>query len=272
MSSRLMESSIQTELHAYVWDEGEAPTEVSLSPDNGTYGRLDDKLRLDLYKALETKEYGKFQRIWPASVHMDAGELSILFRAFNDQYRGRIIVSGVDEAELEHMYTEQKAFCEQKVFTPAELYALKPMLNPHSGEPRVDYGSWHTLSVHLANEVDRYDLDSDAIEAAKRFETRTLVDHDYDGRRGWTLQTVWFDGKPVMVVNSSGRDGDEYHDRWITDGKTFAEMVSWLRTFLPESEDTGFVEASKPIPAMTEFYGHTIHDYYDVERQESRNR
>ena len=257
-----MESSIQSELHAYVWDEGETPTEVFLSPDNGTYGREDDKLRHDLYKALETKEYGKFQRIWPANVRMDAGELSILFRAFTDQYRGRIIVSGTDEADLAKTYDAYRIACQRKVFTPTELYALKPV--------RVDYASWHTLNVHLRNEIDSYDLADGAIEESKRFETRTLVDHDYDGRRGWTLQTVWFDGKPVMVVNSSGRDGDEYHDRWITDGKTFAEMVSWLRTFQPETADTGFVEASKPIPEMTEFYGHTIHEYYDTETQESR--
>ena len=267
-----MESSIQSELHAYVWNEGETPTEVFLSEDNGTYGREDDKLRHDLYKALETKEYGKFQRIWPANVHMDAGELSILFRAFTDQYRGRIIVSGVDEAELAKMYAEQKAFCAQKVFTPAELYALKPALNPHSGEPRVDYGSWHTLSVHIP-EVDYYNLDTDAIEATKRFETRTLVDHDYDGRRGWTLQTVWYDGKPVMVVNSSGRDGDEYHDRWITDNQAFGDMIGFLRSYGKDDQPpTDFVKASDVIPAMTEFYNATIHDFYDVERQESRKR
>jgi len=71
--------------------------------------------------------------------------------------------------------------------------------------------------VHFSEDVNYLDLDLDEVEKTQRMETRTIVDHDYDGRRGWTLQTVWFDGKPVMVVNSSGRDGDEYHDRWITD-------------------------------------------------------
>jgi len=32
----------------------------------------------------------------------------------------------------------------------------------------------------------------------------------------------------------------------------------------------GFVKASDKIPEMTEFYGRTIHDYYDVERQEPK--
>jgi hypothetical protein len=255
-----MTSSIQVDLHAYAWNLGEQPVEVFANSEYD--GRDDDRLRHSLMDVLLTKEFGKFSRIYPGNVHVEASELSILYRAFTDQYRGRIIASGTDQAELDESFVQYKKYCEQKVFTPGELYALKPT--------RVDYGSYHTLSVHLTNEVDTYDLDSDAMEASKRFETRTIVDHDYDGRRGWTLQTVWFDGKPVMVVNNSGRDGDEYHDRWITDGEAFGKMVAWLRTFQPESEQTGFAEASQVIPAMTEFYNHTIHDYYDVEQEKTR--
>lgn len=257
-----MESSIQSEIHAYVWDEGEAPTEVFIAEDNGTYGREDDKLRHDLYKALETKEYGRFIRIWPANVHMDAGELELLFRGFTDQYRGRIIVSGTDTADLAKTYAEQKAFCEQKVFTPAELYALKPI--------RVDYDDYHVVSVHLP-EVSAYDIDLDKVGETKRFETRTLVYECPDGRRTWHLETVWFDSQPVMVVNSSGRDDDEYHERWITNGVAYWNLIAFLNSFREKDEEPGeFVKASDVIPAMTEFYNQTIHDFYDVERQESR--
>jgi hypothetical protein len=252
-----MTSSIKTELHLYVWNEGEMPIDVSIEDDGDEYA-----LQRQIGEQLDKYDFAKFQRIFPSNTHMDGDELTILYRAFTDPYRGRIAVSGLDEAELAQAYAEQKAFCEQKVFTPAELYALKPT--------NVTHDSYHTVSVHLP-EVDVYNIDLDAVGETKRFETRTLVDYDYDGRRGWTLQTVWYDGKPVMVVNSSGRDGEEYHDRWITDNQAFGDMIGFLRSYGKDDHPpSDFAKASDVIPAMTEFYGHTIHDYYDVESQESR--
>jgi hypothetical protein len=245
-------------IQAFVWNEGEKP--VELHTDEQDF----EPLQRELMVQLDTKDFGKITRIYSANDHIEGGELTVLYRAFTDEYRGRILVSGIDEAELNDSYQHFKTFCAQKVFSPAELYALKPV--------RVDYGSWHTVNVHLSNDVDYFDIDLDAVEATQRMETRSIVDHDSDGRRGWTLQTVWFDKKPVMVVNSSGRDGDEYHDRWITDGDIFGELVAFLRTFTPQTEKAGFVKASDKIPAMTEFYDASIHDFYDVEAQEPRKK
>jgi hypothetical protein len=263
-----MTSSIQTELHAYAWDEGEQPVEVFLPEGAAEVSRPqypgDNALERALMDTLETKEYGKFVRVYPVSTHVDGGELTLWYRAATDQHRGRWVVSGLDEAERDKAFKAHKEFCSQRVFSPAELYALKA--------PRVDYADWHTINVHLSDDVNYFDMDHDAAEATKRMETRTIVDRDFDGRRGWTLQTVWFDNKPVMVVNSSGRDGDEYHNRWITDPAQFAELVTFLRSFTPLTEETGYVKADAKIPAMTEFYNSTIHDFYDVERQEPKKR
>jgi len=252
-----MTSEIKTEVRAFVWDEGEEPIELHVD-------EMDfDHLAPELHRQLETKEYGKIVRSYPANDHVIGGELVLWYRAFDDPYRGRQIVAGAEEAERNEYYQLQKTLCAQKVFTPTELYALKPT--------RVDSADWHTISVHLPDELSYFEMDHDAAVAANRMETRTLVDHDYDGRRGWTLQTVWFDSEPVMVVNNSGRDGDEYHDRWITDLGAFGKMVAWLRTFAPP-DNLGYVEADAKIPGLTEFYNHTIHDYYDVERQELKKK
>lgn len=251
----------QVEVKAFVWNEGQNPEELSWEgPD------LFDRIQHDLTEKMETFEFGKlvkttFHPLFVPDESAVENEL-LLFRAFTDEFRGRQIVSGVDVEDLNTRFEECKRFCAQKVFTPAELYALKPI--------RVGM-SWHTVLVHFP-EIN-FDFDKDAsatIELAGRMETRTIVDHDYDGRRGWTLQTVWFDGKPVMVVNSSGRDGNEYHERWITDGEAFGHLVSWLQTFTLRKEITGYVKADAVLPAMTEFYGHTIHDYYDVKIQEQK--
>jgi hypothetical protein len=250
-------------VRAYVWNEHEEPQEIP-------WGKEDDLLSSMISQRLQTKEYGKIVRSWPADERhprrLPAGELELYYRAFTDPYRGRIIVSGADLADLDANYQQTRKYCAQKVFSPAELYALKPV--------DTDYGSWHTISTHFQEDNFSYfDVDTDAVAQTQRMETRTLVNHDYDGRRGWTLQTVWFDGKPVMVVTSSGRDGSEYTERWITDPEQFGKLLAFLKSFAPEPEGlSGFVKADTKIPAMTEFYGHTIHDYYDVEAQEPKKR
>lgn len=249
-----MTTKVKSTLTAFAWDAGENPAAVTGDDENLQYA---------LMERLGTKEYGRFTRSYPTTEHAQGGELTLLYRAFDDPFRGRQIVSGLDEQKLAESYDSRKRECSLRVFTPAELYALKPV--------SVDYASYSTVSVHLTDDFNYYwDIDLGKVADTKRMETRTLVDHDYDGRRGWTLQTVWFDSKPVMVVNSSGRDGDEYHERWITDGAAFHALVSFLKSFLPEGPSEGFVEASAKIPAMTEFYGHTIHDYYDVDAQEPK--
>jgi hypothetical protein len=238
-------------LQAFYWNEHEDPQEVREGIGPIT-------LEQALMGHLETKEYGRLVRTYPG------GELTLHYRAFTDEFRGRQIVGGVDLAEMDRLYQQRKRECSLRVFSPAELYALTAA--------KTDYGSWHTVSVHFRDDgLDYYGINLDAVEKTQRFETRTLVDHCSDGRRTWTLQTVWFDGKPVMVVNSSGRDGDEYHERWITDALHFGKLVTFLKSFMPEPEASAeFVEASAKIPAMTEFYNGTIHDFYDTEAQEPK--
>lgn len=177
-----MTSSVQTELHAYAWDSGEQPVEVFLPENAVEVSRPqypgDNALERELMKHLDTKEYGKFVRTYPGNAHIDGNELALWYRAGTDEFRGRWIVSGLDEAERDEAYEAHKTFCAQRVFSPAELYALKPT--------RVDFGSWHTINVHLSD-ADLHDLDTDEVEKTLRFETRTIVDFDYDGRRGWDL-------------------------------------------------------------------------------------
>jgi hypothetical protein len=123
--------------------------------------------------------------------------------------------------------------------------------------------------VHLRDEInDTYNFAWDRLGAEQpaRLELRILADECPDGRRTWTLCTAWFDGKPFMVANSSGRDGDEYYNRWVTDAGLLHSMVEYLRTFIPQ-QAAETVDPDKVIPDMTEFYNATLHDYYDVAKQ-----
>jgi len=232
----------------FAWDEGEERKLVSI-------GSEFEKERVQLRQALETKEFGLLR------VAEDPGT-KLLYRAFTDPHRGRQVVCGCSLADLDEEFGHIKTECALKVFTPNELYNLKPV--------RTDKGEdWFdgAVSLHLRNEVDTFDFDWKGFAAEKRVEVRTLADVCEDGWRTWTLQTVCFDGLPVMVVNSSGRDGDEYHNRYITAPHLFAELVVFARKFQSHPEAGDFVNAEATIPDMTEFYGSTLHDFYDVASQ-----
>ena len=242
----------KVELVAQAWDQGETPVEIPLVKEDF------NSIQLKVQELLETKEFGKVIRRYPAGKEMSAGEIVLWYRAFTDEFRGRQIVGGVDEADLDKNFKEHKTYCSQRVFSANELYAMKPS--------RVFYDLYGFVGTHI-QEINNWDLQHEDAEAKKRIEIRQIAFDCPDGRRTWELDTIWFDGKPVMVVNSSGRDGDEYSERFITDGDSYAAMVRFLQEHVEGDTVTGFVKADAIIPAMTEFYGRTIHDFYDVVTQ-----
>lgn len=251
----MISEATQIDIKAYVWNEGVTPVELQWN------GKDDyEAIRVGLCHAMEDqkKEFGKM-----VVLRQGADAFELFFRTFDDEHRGLQFVSGLDEKELNKSYQMQRQFCSQKVFSPQELYNLKPV--------RTHNFLHHFVSVHMREEIDSFDLDSDAIENDAQVELRVIADRCPDGRRTWTLETVWFKGFPVMVVNSSGRDGDEYHSRWVTDLERFMEMITYMKTFMTNHEVEGLVSPDTIIPAMTEFYNATIHDYYDVEKQEEKN-
>src|SRR6185369_14813929 len=41
---------------------------------------------------------------------------------------------------------------------------------------------------------------------------------------------VDYDGRPVMIIRNAGREGDDHHSRFITDGGRYFEMLKYLST------------------------------------------
>jgi uncharacterized protein YutE (UPF0331/DUF86 family) len=48
-------------------------------------------------------------------------------------------------------------------------------------------------------------------------------------------------------------------------------MVRYMKEFIKSWEVEGLISEDTVIPAMTEFYNGTIHDYYDVEKQVAKS-
>lgn len=101
-------------------------------------------------------------------------------------------------------------------------------------------------------EVDFYSVREDFNE---RVEIRDIKDVDFDGRRIWRLSTVWFDGKPVMIVQNAGREGDDHARRFITNLPLYAEMVGYLASLQkPDIDGKDVIDPTEKRNDLDDFY------------------
>lgn len=86
---------------------------------------------------------------------------------------------------------------------------------------------------------------------------RQVAYHDCDGDRSVGLYTLWFKNEPVGIFQSSGRGGDEYVDRWITDATRYATVAQYIRTKLASDELKDFHDPERVVypEEIFVFYG-----------------
>jgi hypothetical protein len=192
-----------------------------------------------------------------------AERIELHYRAFDDDFRGRIVCGGLCSAKEADAYvTELKTHYAKRVFTPNQLYALKPINDGFSRIDRLE--KWLGEEEICLHDYKRWE----EIETAGLVKLKYLVDEYMGSDESFEIATVWFASNPIAVVTHSGEDNN---DRYITDIEGFYKMVTYLRSFMVPEEDEKpkMVDPNKPLHWLTELDGyHTIHDYYDVERQE----
>ena len=94
-----------------------------------------------------------------------------------------------------------------------------------------------------------------------RVEIRLIKNFYYDGRRIWRLGTVWFDDKPVMIIQNAGREGDDHRERFITDVQLYKDMVGYINSILPfEFASERVTPLDLDMPELTNFYGQDLND------------
>ena len=189
--------------------------------------------------------------------------IELHYRAFDDDFRGRIVCGGLCSAKEADAYVaELKAQYAKKVFTPNQLYALKPITDGFSRIDRLE--KWLGEEEICLHDYQKWE----EIEKAGLVKLKYLVDEYMGSDESFEIATVWFASNPIAVVTHTGEDNN---DRYITDIEGFYKMVTYLRSFMVPEEDEKpkMVDPNKPLHWLTELDGyHTIHDYYDVERQE----
>lgn len=93
----------------------------------------------------------------------------------------------------------------------------------------------------------------------ERVEIKTVVSHVPEWDVSWEINTVWFDGIPVMVTQYAGKRGD-HEERYITNAKAFQEMILYIRSLLVEKEewDDDIYDENEDLLELTGFYGYRL--------------
>lgn len=146
--------------------------------------------------------------------------------------------------------------------TPNDLYAM----TPESIERGID-----TLAGCYYNHLDGSGLDQCALTQitadTSRVQVRSLKCFCFDGRRIWSLATVWFDEKPIMVIQNAGREGDDHSRRFITDFPGFCSMCAYLQSLVPVRDQAGGRDVVAPDQDMgdelIEFYSNRLGDRFE---------
>lgn len=116
--------------------------------------------------------------------------------------------------------------------------------------------------------TDLYRLDP-LSERDKRVEIRYWKDHMYSCyRRIWRLAGVYFDGKPVMIIQNAGREGDDFRARIVTDVDSYRKLIQYLGRLLYEVEgDTPVDDVHDPSvdlgDKLTSFYYQSLDGYFE---------
>lgn len=127
--------------------------------------------------------------------------------------------------------------------TANDLYSLTPK--------RVSRDLYRVL--RHTPEIDNTGIPDDLYDDNPRVENRILEHEDFDYRRYWHLSTVWFDNKPVMIVQNAGREGSDHSARFITHPENYIDMVSYLLS-ITNRDEYDSVDPDQDIPELTRFY------------------
>jgi len=115
---------------------------------------------------------------------------------------------------------------------------------------------YHLLSKHL-QEVS-WDVDD---EKNTEIEIRNHIYVCIDYRRFVSINSVWFQGKPVMIYRDAGREGEDKTDRFITDKNLFLEMIKYLISLRKEEffdEHIAVIDPEKDCSELDKFYNYSF--------------
>lgn len=140
---------------------------------------------------------------------------------------------------------------------PSDLYARTPE------SINYDIGELIGFYYNHVPEIEQNNLPWE--DPNKRVEFRCYKYFNFDGRRFWKLAGVYFDGKPVMITQNAGREGDDHRKRFITDFEHYHGMVRYLMSLSQPAnfKNEDIVGIDQEIEGLDEFYGNKLDGYFE---------
>lgn len=192
--------------------------------------------------------------------------------AFTHPLRGRIVFSSGYTSGHASALKEEMEFADKPFYSPNQLYAMKPVsvVTRYIMSNVVQHWMKDEFGLYESSYKDGFHEAMEKAEDTKRIEIRYLADIGFGSDESWSVGTLWFDGKPVAVLTYYGENED--YDAYVTHDATLRAMVEWVRSLVPDNpyETPSLVDPDKPLEIYTEFNRHTLHDFYDVEKQEPK--
>lgn len=179
--------------------------------------------------------------------------------SFDHPTRGRCKLVATEESYNREMKKLTEA-ADLPIYSPNELYAMPPKSVETKDVVYQMCRDWFPQRMGFFPTGQEF---SDKVGAHKNIEIRYLVNATLGSDDVWVIATLWFLQMPVAVLTHHGEDG---YSAYITDIDHFNQMVMWMQTLLGQKalEGVGIVDPKKPLEAYTEFWGYTIHDFYDT--------
>lgn len=140
---------------------------------------------------------------------------------------------------------------------PSELYERQPERESLDLRYLRGQGCYYD---HLPELGEKHEVSLD-LSANKYVVIRFYKEFNFDARRFWALASVWYNGRPVMIVQNAGREGDDHRQRFITNEELFRKMLGYIwsiSTMTKEMETTDIVDKDLDIPSLTDFYGNRL--------------
>lgn len=98
-----------------------------------------------------------------------------------------------------------------------------------------------------------------------KVEIKTIKDFDFDGRRCWTLRTIWFESSPVMIIQNAGREGDDHRERFITNHELYKNMIKYIKSLINQEDFSSdcVINDSEDRDDLISFYGKNLNDQFE---------
>lgn len=130
--------------------------------------------------------------------------------------------------------------------TPQELYNRIP--EQEDRNLRILTGC---LYNHIPEVSALRGLDKAIVDRNTKVLIKYYKDHSFENRYVWRLASVWFEDKPVMIIQNAGLAGEEYKCRFITDTSLYLELIQYLKGLLT----TAFVTIEDQVDPTLEIRG-----------------